>query len=332
MALELIDSWVAQGWVDAAAAVVVARSGVLERRTAGAAGHDSLFALASVTKPIVALAVLTAAEEGVLALDAPVAEHLAEYRDPPRSSITARHLLSHASGLPESARGVSPLEVLPTRPPETRRVYSNVGFHVLGRLLAAATEMPYHRYTHEAVVAPLGMDSYLPLPERDETRALPVRDPGMAEPGVQLFNDRRWRARASAAGGAFATAGAIGRLVSVILTGGAPLLHEQTLAEFATVQFPGLDGGLESVPWLRCPDWGLGVNVRGGGSLHWVGDSVSPSTLSHYGASGTLFWADPVRGLGLVCLAARGAYSGWMFQPGGWSELSQRVMAEHDPR
>jgi CubicO group peptidase (beta-lactamase class C family) len=115
---------VAAGDVSAVAAAVVGRSGFLEQRTAGAARPDSLFALASLTKPLVALAVMVAAEEGSIDLDAPVAEHLPSYRTPAKDAITVRHLLSHASGLPEvGPRGVASLDVEPVHPPATRRVY-----------------------------------------------------------------------------------------------------------------------------------------------------------------------------------------------------------------
>ena len=39
-------------------------------------------------------------------------------------------------------------------------------------------------------------------------------------------------------------------------------------------------------------------------------------------------WADPVARVGLVCLANRGTYSGWMMQPGGWADLSDAVLRE----
>lgn len=328
MSLEMIETWVAEGDVPAVGAALVDARGVRELRVAGDAREESLFALASVTKPIVALAALVAAEEGVVELDAPVADHLPQYRSPSREGITVRHLLSHSSGLPEVSRGVPVLEVEPVRPPATRRVYSNVGFHVLGALLTAATGIDHARYVTEAVIEPLGIDAYLPLPESEAPRALEVLDPGLAEPGMQLFNSPQWRRRGSAAGGAFATVEGVGRLLSAILAGGGGLVSPESLADFATVQFPGLDGGLESFPKLKCPDWGLGINIRGTGSPHWCGDEVSPGTLSHFGASGTLAWADPAAGAGLVCLANRGTYSGWMLKPGRWADLSAAALRD----
>jgi CubicO group peptidase (beta-lactamase class C family) len=327
MSLELIDSWVEHGDVGGVSAVVVDASGIRERRAAGDARSDSLFALASLTKPLVATAVLVAVEEGALELDGPVAAHIPEYGDDHRRDITVRHLLAHASGLPESVKGTPVLEVLPERPPATRRVYSNEGYLVLGLVLRAATGIEQARYVTEAVLDPLGMDAFLPLPEDEYPRALDVADPGLVAPGVQLFNGPEWRRRGTAAGGAFATAEAYGRFASFLLAGGAPLLHPETLHDLASVQWPGLDGGLESYPKLHCPDWGLGVNIRGTGEPHWCGDAVSAITMSHFGASGTLFWADPQAGLGLVCLANRSTYSGWMLRPGRWLELTGSVLA-----
>ena len=161
MSLELIDSWVEQGDVGGVSAVVVDASGTRETRAAGDARPDSLFALASLTKPLVATAVLVAVEEGALELDDPVAAHIPEYGDAHRRDITVRHLLAHASGLPESVKGTPVLEVLPDRPPATRRVYSNEGYLVLGLLLRAATGIEHARYMKEAVLDPLGMDAFL---------------------------------------------------------------------------------------------------------------------------------------------------------------------------
>ncbi len=325
----MIDTWVAEGDAPAVAAAVVGPEGIRESRLAGAARDGSLFALASLTKPLVAMAVLVAAEEGSIDLDAPVGEHLEGYRDTARGAITPRHLLSHASGLPEvGPAGTPAVDVEPVRPPATRRVYSNEGYAVLGALLAAATGMGHAEYVRAAVLEPLGMDAYLGLPESESGRALDVREPGLWRPGLPLFNSREWRARATAAGGAFATCAAYARFVRLLLERGAPLLAAETFAELAQVQFPGLAGGVESFRTWDVADWGLGCDIRDAKDGHWTGDRTSPSTLSHFGASGTLMWADSEAGVGLVCLANRGTYSGWMMRPGRWPALSDRVIAE----
>ena len=96
--------------------------------------------LASVSKPVTALALLVAAEEGVVDLDEPAG--------PP--GATVRHLLAHTSGLP--FEGGSPIAQ-----PGRRRIYSNDGFRVLGAHLAERAEMPFVAYVRGAVVEPLGL-------------------------------------------------------------------------------------------------------------------------------------------------------------------------------
>jgi CubicO group peptidase (beta-lactamase class C family) len=131
-ALEQVEAWPA----DNVAAAVVTAGGVVASRGDGARS----FPWASVTKLLTSLAVLVAAEEGIVDLD--------EAAGPP--GATVRHLLAHASGLPLD--GDRPL----ARPGE-RRIYSNKGFELLGALLAERAEMPFTDYLG-GVIAPLGME------------------------------------------------------------------------------------------------------------------------------------------------------------------------------
>jgi CubicO group peptidase (beta-lactamase class C family) len=129
-ALRQIDGW------DAG----FAAAGVLHGETVVATHGDTAHSvrLASLSKPVTALAVLIAAEEGVVDLDEPAG--------PP--GATVRHLLAHASGLP--FEGTEPIA-----PPGRRRIYSNEGFRLLGDLLALRAEMPFADYVREAVCVPL---------------------------------------------------------------------------------------------------------------------------------------------------------------------------------
>lgn len=119
-----------------AAAGVVDREG--RRATRGDAAR--VVRLASVSKPVVGLAFLVAAEEGVVDLDAPAG--------PP--GATVRHLLAHASGLP--FEGTTPI----ARPGE-RRIYSNEAFRVLAAHLEQQAEMLFAEYVRAAVCEPLGL-------------------------------------------------------------------------------------------------------------------------------------------------------------------------------
>ncbi|RDH79848.1 class A beta-lactamase-related serine hydrolase [Mycolicibacterium moriokaense] len=127
------------GWpVPTAAAAVVGPSGVLAEH--GDTAHR--FALASVTKPLVARAVQIAIEEGVLDLDDPAG--------PPDSTV--RHLLAHTSGYSMHTDRV-------TSPPGKRRVYSNFGFGVAAEAVEREAGIEFGRYLAEAVCDPLGMTS-----------------------------------------------------------------------------------------------------------------------------------------------------------------------------
>ena len=70
-------------------------------RDSPAVRHDTIFDLASLTK-VIATTTLTmrAVDDGLLALDEPVARHIPEWRGNDREAVTIRDLLSHASGLP----------------------------------------------------------------------------------------------------------------------------------------------------------------------------------------------------------------------------------------
>jgi len=126
-----------EGWdVPFAAAAVTTADAVLAAR----GDVEQPVLLASVSKPVTALATLVAAEEGTLDLDEPAG--------PP--GATVRHLLAHASGLP--FHGDAPISR-----PGSRRIYSNEGFRVLGDLLEQRAEMPFAEYVREAVCGPLGL-------------------------------------------------------------------------------------------------------------------------------------------------------------------------------
>ena len=111
------------GWGAGVAAAGVVRSGEV---VATHGPRDVELRWASVTKPVTALAVLVAAEEGILDLD--------ELAGPPGSTV--RHLLAHASGLPFEGE-------VPISRPGTRRIYSNSGYEVLAQQLASRAEMPF---------------------------------------------------------------------------------------------------------------------------------------------------------------------------------------------
>ena len=63
------------------------------------------------------------------------------------------------------------------------------------------------------------------------------------------------------------------------------LLHPSTVAELATVQFPGLSGVVPGFGRQPTNDWGLGFEIRDSKCPHWTGAANSPATFGHFGRS-----------------------------------------------
>src|SRR3954452_8391485 len=131
-ALDAIADWP----VGSAAAAVVGPSGVV----AEYGETTRRFALASVTKPLVARAAQIAIEEGVVELDTEAGP----------AGSTVRPLLAHAEG-----SSMHSPELMPK--PGQRRVYSNYGFQVLAETIEQASGIEFGHYLAEAVFEPLQM-------------------------------------------------------------------------------------------------------------------------------------------------------------------------------
>ena len=197
---------------------------------------------------------------------------------------TVRHLMSHASGL-------APDELRRMFPLATRRVYSHVGIELLADLVARAVDMPFGSYFHESLVRPLGLrDTHLEgSPARDGVAS--VED--LAQVVAELLEPSGW-------------------------------LHSATLSEAASVQYSGIRGVLPGYGSRNPNDWGLGFEIRSGKQPHWTGTHNSPSTYGHFGLSGSMFWVDPERRIGLVALADR-PFGDWAKT--AWPALSDAVLA-----
>ena len=142
---------------------------------------DTLFRIASITKPYTATLVMQLVDEGQVDLDRPVAEQLPELRlaDPAETAaITPRHLLAHTSGVPGDwgfdggrgddavARYVASLSDLRTVfPPGLMHSYSNAGYVVLGRLVEHVEGKTWDACLRRRVVEPMGLDATVTLPE-----------------------------------------------------------------------------------------------------------------------------------------------------------------------
>lgn len=134
--------------------------------------RDTLFRMASNTKPAVALAALLLEQDGRLAMNDPVSKYIPAFADGPLARITIHQLATHSSGLPrspiflpgltaesdlirEAARFAGALKL--NREPGTAYEYSNAGYNILGGVIEAASGRKLQDLLRERVYEPLGM-------------------------------------------------------------------------------------------------------------------------------------------------------------------------------
>lgn len=141
--------------------VAWARSfGVLSTSTQQPVHDDTLFEAASMSKPVFAYGVLQLAETQRLDLDRPlVSYHRPSYlpSDPRIDRITARHVLSHTSGLPNWGDDAKPETLRPVFDPGTRFKYSGEGFFWLQLAVERITGLGLDAYMRATLFEPAGM-------------------------------------------------------------------------------------------------------------------------------------------------------------------------------
>ncbi|MDA8437037.1 MAG: serine hydrolase [Actinomycetales bacterium] len=162
---------------------------VAERRPAGPA---TMHRIASITKTVTATAVLQLRDAGALDLDDPLVRHIPELRAArnafaPWEHVTLRLVLSHQSGLMSEPPGADWMngqyegdvlrslaraaEISASVPVSTQEKYSNLGYQLLGEVVARVSGLPFQAYARTRILQPLGMrrTDFEPLPD-------PLRD------------------------------------------------------------------------------------------------------------------------------------------------------------
>ncbi len=290
---------------------------------------DSIFWIASQSKPITAAALLVLVDEGKVKLDDPVEKYLPEFRGlmyiaeqddghkllkKPTHPPTIRNVLSHTSGMSFSSVLEAPtLDALPLSirvrsyaltplefDPDTAYRYSNAGINTAARIIEVVTGTPFDKFLDERFFQPLGMPdaTFWPTAEQAARIAKSYKagenNKGLQETTIgQLhypLTDHVERFPMPA-GGLFATAHDLSRFYQMLLNGG-QLDGKRYLSEAAVKELT-----TRQTPATMKESYGLGFGV-------------SNTTFGHGGAYSTNTTAETDKGLILIWLVQHASFPG----------------------
>lgn len=283
--------------------------------------RNTMFAIASMTKPITATALMILVEEGKVNLDDPVSMYIPEFADVKlegkklEKPITLRQVLTHTSGLGGDQRVVKSLEnqgkILAERPlyslPGTKWQYSP-GLNLVGRVIEVASGKPYGEYLQEKIFNPLKMSDTTFAPTDEQKPRIATlyaldKDSGELKPSTRRNGNVEANPYPSPSGGLYSTASDLFRFYQMMLNGGflggTKILSRDSVTELTKAQTPDeIVTGF--TPGNR---WGLGYCVVK--EPQGVTEALSPGSFGHGGAFGTQSWADPKTGRVYLLLVQR---------------------------
>lgn len=283
--------------------------------------RDTMFAIASMTKPITATALMILVEEGKVNLDDPVSKYMPEFADVKlegkklEKPITLRQVLTHTSGLGGDQRVVKSLEnqgkILAARPlhslPGTKWQYSP-GLNVVGRVIEVASGKPYGDYLQEKIFTPLKMNDTTFAPtEAQQARIATLyafdKESGELKPSTSWIGNVKTDPYPNPSAGLYSTASDLFRFYQMMLNGGflgdTKILSRESVTELTKAQTPDeIVTGF--TPGNR---WGLGYCIVR--EPQGVTEALSSGSFGHGGAFGTQSWADPKTGRIYLLLVQR---------------------------
>jgi CubicO group peptidase (beta-lactamase class C family) len=297
---------------------------------------DDMFWIASMTKPMTAVAVMMLQDEGKLSIADPVSKYLPEFTNlwmvleqssdkltltrAPRT-ITIKDLLTHTSGMGEvkaprfdcslaelvMAYAQQPLHFAPG----TKWEYSNAGINTLGRIVEIVAKQRFEVVLEKRLLHPLGMlDTTFWLTPAQFKRLARTYKTGsrsleeVENTFMQPIMDRH--RTPFPAGGLFSTARDVGIFYEMMLNKGTyrgkTILSEESANAMTRTQTGNIKTG-----FVEGMSWGLGFQVVKTPS--GVTGPLSPGTFGHGGAYATQSWADPAKDLIMVLMIQRAGFA-----------------------
>lgn len=276
---------------------------------------DTVFDLASLTKPVAtATSIMKLVENKQLSLSDRVAEHLPAFGTNGKEEITVEQMLLHQSGLiadnpladyqagrEEAWDRIYKLEL--SNPVDSKFVYSDVNFIVLGRLVEQLSGLELQQFTQQHLFQPLGMSETGFVPEASlRTRAATTQQREERWMRGEVHDPRAYLLGGVAGhAGLFSTASDLALYAQMMLKGGEVRTVDgelQKVLEAETIRtmtraYPVSSG-------IR----GLGWDKQTGYSSN-RGTKLGEPAFGHGGFTGTVLWMDPSQDLFFIFLSNR---------------------------
>jgi CubicO group peptidase (beta-lactamase class C family) len=279
---------------------------------APAVDATTIYDLASLTKVVATTtAAMILEEEGKLDLSRTVSSYLPEFNAPDKAAITVRMLLTHRGGLEAfaplwkewhgRAEYLTQINARPlANPPNTKVVYSDWDFILMGMIVERITGTSLDAFTAERVFGPLGMTSTRFTPDTTD-KALMQRitytalDTLRGQLHGTVHDPNAWAlGGVSGHAGLFSSARDLAVFVQMLMNGGTyagvRIVKPTTVARWTSSQDLGSS---------RALGWDTPSSVSSAGRF------FSPRSFGHTGYTGTSIWVDPERGLFVVLLTNR---------------------------
>lgn len=344
---DCMQQFVEQGQLAGAVAVVGQHDGILCYETVGVRDldtgqpmtEDTLFRIASMTKPVTAIGLMMLVDEGRLSVDDEVEKHLPEFRGQmlvadrtkdalilkkPSRNITIRDLLTHTSGLPGlhlmpgladlyAKRDRTLAEVvmaISQRPlefePGSRWAYCNTGIDTVGRIIEVVAGQSYENFLQKRIFEPLGMTDttfYPSWQQRQRTATIY----GLKEGKLVALSDQPICPGENVryplpAGGLYSTGADLAKLYQMMLCRGG-YQGKRLLSEESVQAMTSLQTRELEAGFVPGMGFGLGWGVVREPS--GVTEMLSPGTFGHGGAFATQGWLDAKQNLFVILLIQR---------------------------
>jgi len=294
---------------------------------------DTIFWIASMTKPITATAIMILRDEGKLAVDDPVEKYLPEFKNQwlignktqevltlkrPARPVTLKDLLTHTSGVadaPSTGRDLSLSELVllysqqPLKyEPGSKWEYNNPGINTLGRVVEVVSGETFENFLQRRIFKPLGMKDTTFYPSGGQIKRVAKSYEsganGLKETGISFIKgplDARTRP-AFPSGGLFSTAQDMFRFYQMVLNGGTwdgkRVVSADSVAMMTKTQTGDLKTGFTDGMSFGL-GWAVAREPKG------VTAMLSKGTYGHGGAYGTQGWVDPEKNMIFILMIQR---------------------------